>query len=243
MVDEIDNLKKMFMPVLLVFAVSFIFLMTFNIRKEHVMGINLVLPLPAIDSVSLSLFNKIQHDLLPKDMKILITNPINALLVQIDISLVFAFLVSLPILLYRVTSYLAPALRKHEKRLVVIFIVPSALLFLSGCVLGYLFLVPAILKLMNSYVILLNAATYFEINKFISFVLGFTFLSGVAFMLPVFMKLSGGIGIHRRFWGKNFKYALAVIVIMAFVVTPDIMTMVLVSAVLISLYALGYFLS
>src|SRR5712692_10167634 len=98
MVSEIDDLKGVLMPWLVVFAILFIFLLTFNIKKEQIMGHTIFLPMPTIDSLSLSLFQKIQHDLLPRDIKILITDPLNVLLVQVNVSLFFAFLISLPIL-------------------------------------------------------------------------------------------------------------------------------------------------
>lgn len=240
---EIENLKKTLMPAIWIFAFIFIFLMAFKIEQEQIMGVQIYLPVPAIDSVSLSVFNRIQHDLLPKDIKILIIDPIHALLVQINISMFFAFLVSMPILLYRIVSYLKPALHNHEKRIVTTFITPCVLLFLLGSAFGYFFLVPSIFRLLNSYTIVLNAITYYEINKFISFVILFTFLSGVAFTLPVFMKLSVNFGINKKFWLKNLKYALILIVSVSFVLAPDLTTMFLVSGVLLSLYALGYYLS
>lgn len=234
MVQEIDTLKKTLFPAVLVFALSFIILMVFKFDP---------LPHPAIDSISLSIFNKIQHDLLPKDIKILITDPLHALLVQIDISLFFAFLISLPVLLYQTTNYLAPALRKNEKRVVQTFVVPTAVLFFLGCFVGYYFLVPSVIKLLNSYAVFLNATTYFEINKFISFVILFTFITGVAFTMPVLMKLLAMLGVDRSFWVKNIKLALLIIAVVAFILTPDLTTMFLVSSVLLSLYALGYYLS
>lgn len=233
--QEIDILRKTFMPVLLVFAVTFIFLMAFKIQNG--------IPVPAIDSVSLSIFNKIQHDLLPPNIKILVTDPVHALLVQIDISFFFAFLISFPILLYRAVFYLSPALHQAEKKLLRTFILPFAFLFTLGSVAGYYFLVPAILRLLNSYTAVLNATTYYEVNKFISFVILFTFLSGVAATLPIFMKLSVKFGMNKEFWSKNLKYAFILILAVAFVLTPDLTTMFLVSVVLMSLYALGYFLT
>ena len=235
MAGEIDDLRKTFMPALWVFGIIFIFLMAFKIQNG--------IPVPSIDSVSLLIFNKIQHDLLPPNIKILITDPLHAVLVQIDISFFFAFMISLPILIYRTVFYLSPALHQNEKRMLRTFVIPFALLFLGGSIAGYYFLVPAILRLLNSYTTVLNATTYYEVNKFISFVILFTFLSGVAFTLPIFMKISSSFGIRKDFWAKNIKYALIFIVGIAFVLAPDLTTMFLVSFVLMSLYALGYFLS
>ncbi len=244
MVQEIDELKGVLMPWLVVFAVLFTFLLAFTIKKEQIMGYTIFLPVPAIDSLSLSLFQKIQHDLLPRNIKILITNPLDALLVQINVSLFFSFLISFPILLYRMVLYLSPALHKNERKTIMILVFPAVLLFLFGCIFSYFFLIPSTIKLFSLYLVSLNAATYFEINKFISFVLGFTLVSAVAFVLPIFMKILSGFGItSRAFWRKNFKYVFIAIIVFSVVIAPDIVTMFILSLILIALYALGYFLS
>ena len=243
MTEEIDDFRKTLMPAIWIFAIAFIFLMAFKITHEKIFGVNIFLPVPAIDSVSMTIFNKIQHDLLPNNIKILITDPVHALLVQVNISLFFAFLISLPIFLFRLTKYLNPALHKNEQEVLATFALPSAILFIIGSAIGYAFLVPAILRLLNFYTTVLNATTYYEINKFVSFVILFTFLSGVAFTLPVFMKLSVRFGVNKSFWSKNIKYVLILILAISFVLTPDLTTMLLVSGVLLSLYALGYYLS
>lgn len=240
---ELTNLRRAFYPAILSFAAIFIFLMAFRIAAVPVGGFHLYLPIPAFDSVSLSIFNRIQSDLLPSNIKVLVTDPIHALLVQIDISLFFAFVVTLPILLYRVFTYLRPALRDGERQLVKTFIIPTAGLFVIGCLIGYFFLVPAVLRLLNDYAQFLSASTYFEINRFISFVLSLTFVSGLAFTLPSVMKILSRIGLGRAFWRRHLKFAVVGSLAIAFLVAPDLMTMIFVAGVLLSLYALGYYVS
>lgn len=243
MASEIESLRKALMPAIWVFLAVFLFLVAFKIEHIIAWGLSLFFPIPALDSISLSIFNKIQHDLLPQGIKILVTDPVHALLVQIDISLFFAFIVSLPILLFQTVKYVSPALKDNERELLSKLALPTGGLFLLGCVMGYYFIVPSILKLLNSYTTVLNAATYFEINKFISFVLLFTFLSGIAFTLPILMKLLVKLGIDKRFFLKNFKFALIFVLAISFVIAPDLTTMFIVSAMMMSLYLFGYYLS
>lgn len=244
MVQEINELKKVFVPWVTIFTVAFVFLLAFNIKKEQVLGYSVFLPIPELNSLSLSLFQKIQHDLLPSGIKVLVTSPLNALMVQLNVSLFFAFLISLPILLYRVVSYLSPALYKREKKTLVALIMPSVLLFVGGCIFGYIFIIPSTIRLLSVYLVSLNAASYFEINKFISFVLGFTFVCGLSFVLPIFMRTLSSIGaVDRVFWVKNFKYFLLGIVVFSIIIAPDITSMVVLSFILISLYTLGFILS
>ena len=99
---------------------------------------------------------------------------------------------------------------------------------------------------MNVYISSLDVATYFEINEFISFVLALTLASGLAFMLPIFMRTLSSLGIvESSFWIRNFKYSLIAIVIFTAIITPDGtgVTMLMLSIPLISLYLLGWLLS
>lgn len=195
---------------------------------------------------SMSLFQKIYVDLVPQDIKLLVTNPLNPFFIQIQVTLFFAFLLSLPILSLRVMNYLSPALYPREKRAILGSLIPAFLLFVSGCVFSYFLLIPMTLKIMNSYNSALNATTYFEINQFITFALVAILVSGVGFMLPIFMKTLSSLGIvNSRVWTSNFKFSLIAIVIATAIITPDGtgVTMLILSIPLIILYLIGCFIS
>jgi len=196
---------------------------------------------------SLTLFQKIYSDLVPANIKILVTNPLNLFFIQIKVSAFFAFLFSLPFLLYRIVRYLSPALYVHERKIIKGFILPSVLLFTLGGLFAYFLLVPLTLKILNSYVLGLSSAeTYFEINQFVTFALFAIFLSGISFILPVFMRTLSLLGlVNPKTWMKNFKYSLIAIVILSAIITPDGtgITMLMLSIPLVSLYLAGYALS
>lgn len=234
MVQEIDEIRKNLFFWLVTFIAVAAFLFFFNIKEG--------LPQISTNSLSLTLFQKIYSDLVPQNIKLLVTNPLNVLLIQIQVSLFFAFILSSPLLLYKVVNYLFPALYKHEKKAVIESLVPSALLFVLGTLFAYFLLVPTTLKVMNSYSLALSATTYFEINQFITFALLAILVSGVSFMLPIFMKTLSVLGIvESRVWLSNFKYSLIAIAMLTAIITPDGtgVTMLMLSLPLISLYLLG----
>ena len=188
-------------------------------------------------------FEIIQHDLLPKEMQLIVTNPLNALLVQIEITVFLAFVVSLPLLLYKIISYLSPALRKREKKIIVNAILPSMAFFALGISFAYFLLIPSTFEIMNSYVFSVNALPFFEINEFVSMVIALTLATGFLFLLPVFMKVLNALEIvDKPFWISNFKYAFIMFLIFSAIITPDGtgMTMLLLSLPLTSLYFLGW---
>lgn len=235
---EINEMIKSLFSWLVIFVFVGLFLFFFNIRGGF--------PIVSTDSLSLTIFQKIYSDLVPSNIKLLVVNPLNVILIQIQVSLFFAFILSSPILIYKLVRYLSPALYRHEKKAVLESLVPSVALFILGTLFAYFLLVPMTLRIMNSYNLALNATTYFEINQFITFALVAILVSGVSFMLPIFMKTLSFLGIvNRRVWLANFKYSLIAIVIFTAIITPDGtgVTMLMLSLPLIFLYLLGCFLS
>lgn len=226
MLNEFNVIIKHIFPWIAVFFISFI--LTFSL------------------GLSSKFFLRIKHDLLPNGMQLIVTNPMNALLVQIEISLFLSFLISLPYLLYKIISYISPALYRHEKKTIIKAIIPSVSLFVMGALFAYFVLIPATFKIMNFYVLSAGVIPFFEINEFVSMVIAITLGTGIMFLLPVFMKILNMLGlVDKSFWIKNFKYALIVFLIFSAIITPDGtgITMLMLSLPLTFLYFVGYFFS
>jgi sec-independent protein translocase protein TatC len=69
---------------------------------------------------------------LPEGTKLIATNVISPFLVPLKITLMAAFLVALPYVLYQVWAFVAPGLYSHEKKLVLPLVVSSTLLFFAA---------------------------------------------------------------------------------------------------------------
>jgi sec-independent protein translocase protein TatC len=102
--------------------------------------------------------------------------------------------VALPIILWQMWGFFAPAFQKHVQRRVVGFSLIAGLLFASGIAFGYyIVLKPAIGFLTNydssHFNILIQAKSYYE---FVTLVL---IAMGVIFLLPIFVLALARIGI------------------------------------------------
>ena len=62
---------------------------------------------------------------LPDGTKLIATNVISPILVPLKITLMAAFLIALPVVLYQVWAFVAPGLYSHEKKLVMPLVVSS----------------------------------------------------------------------------------------------------------------------
>src|SRR5512146_1718132 len=76
---------------------------------------------------------------LPKGTTLIATNVISPFMVPLKITLMAAFLVALPIVLYQVWAFVAPGLYSHEKRLVLPLVISSTVLFFAGVAFCYFF--------------------------------------------------------------------------------------------------------
>jgi len=80
-----------------------------------------------------------------------------------------------------------------------------------------------------------------SVGRFVNFVTIFVLAFGVIFELPVFMIFSAGVGVSRKVFEKNRRYAILVIAILAALLTPtpDIVNMSLMGGPLYLLYEAG----
>ncbi|HYP43293.1 MAG TPA: twin-arginine translocase subunit TatC, partial [Candidatus Nitrosocosmicus sp.] len=121
-------------------------------------------------------------------------------------------------------------------------IVPITILFLTGIFFSFFIAIPVILTFLYQYGQSLGILSFLSINEFVSFVLQFFIAFGISFQLPLIMYIITLTGlISTRFWLKNFRYALIVIVIFGAVITPDGsgLTMWFISIPMLLLYLLG----
>ncbi len=233
--NESQQFGKKILSWLWIFITVFVFFFGFGIKNG--------IPRPSYDSTSALFFKKIQQDLLIKEIELITINPLDALWAQIGISLFLAFIITFPILFYKIASFFSSALRPKEKRAILKAFIPSVILFIFGCVFAYYFLIPAIFKFLYHYVLAIGAKPFFEISQFVSLVLTLTLVVGILFLIPVFMVLLTRLGIvGSDIWKNNWHYAILIFLILAAIITPDGtgITMILLALPLITLYGIGY---
>jgi sec-independent protein translocase protein TatC len=97
-----------------------------------------------------------------------------------------ALLIALPICMWQLWSFLAPAMQEHSQRIVVGFAGLAAVLLAGGIVFGYFVALPAAVHFLTNYDhqrfnIQIRARDYY------SFVITVLFAVGVVFELPIFV--------------------------------------------------------
>jgi sec-independent protein translocase protein TatC len=88
---------------------------------------------------------------LPQGTTLIATNVISPFLVPLKITLMAAFLLALPFVLYQVWAFVAPGLYSHEKRLVLPLVVSSTILFLAGIAFCYFLVFGRVFTFIQSF--------------------------------------------------------------------------------------------
>lgn len=199
---------------------------------------------PTDHSISVMVFNKIRHDLLPSNVELLATNPMSGFTTQVLLSAMLGFLASTPYFIYKIINYLKPALTMEERKAVFWTVIPFTLLFFSGALFSYVVLIPMTFKILYPFATSLGVVPFFHIDEFASYVFGMMMAVGIIFLLPIFMALLSGFRlIPPPFWLEKQKFASLLFLIVSAIITPDGtgVTMILLFIPLLSLYYLGYF--
>jgi sec-independent protein translocase protein TatC len=181
---------------------------------------------------------------LPQGGQMIATDVAGAFLVPMKVTLMVAFLIALPYVLYQIWAFVAPGLYSHEKRLALPLVIASVVLFFTGMSFAYFVVFPTVFGFINKFAPT-GVAVMTDIDKYLSFVLS-TFLAfGVTFEVPVVVIVLVKIGIVSV---EKLREIRPYVIVGAFVVgavftPPDVMSQFMLAVPLWLLYELGILLA
>ncbi|NYI02961.1 twin-arginine translocase subunit TatC [Cupriavidus plantarum] len=192
-----------------------------------------------------NLFARPLMESLPKGGKMIVTDVTGSFFVPMKVTLLVAFLIALPWVLYQIWQFVAPGLYQHEKKLIMPLVSSSYLLFLCGVAFAYFLVFPTVFHFMAHYNAPLGAEMSTDIDKYLSFAMT-TFLAfGITFEVPVVVVVLVRFGVVELAKLKQIRpYVIVGAFIIAAVVTPpDVLSQLLLAVPLIALYELGLILA
>ena len=152
--------------------------------------------------------------------RLVYTHPGDGFSIMMQTSILVGIVVALPVIIYQVWLFLAPALHRHEKRVAVPVILGAVLLFIAGAALAWYFVLPLTLKFLSSvgdeaFDSMITASEYF------GFVSTMVLAMGAVFELPIAVLLLSAFGlVTPHFLSKFRKYALIGSYVVAAIITP-----------------------
>src|ERR687891_413602 len=85
------------------------------------------------------------------DGKLIVTSPTEPVMIVFKLGFLVGLVLASPVILWQLWAFLAPALYEREKRALVPSLFVGLVLFLTGAVLAYLFVVPQALRVLFSF--------------------------------------------------------------------------------------------
>jgi sec-independent protein translocase protein TatC len=177
---------------------------------------------------------------LPQGATMIATNVISPFLVPLKITLLAAFMLALPVVLYQVWAFVAPGLYSHEKRLVLPLVISSTLLFLIGVAFCYFFVFGQVFKFIQSFAPKSITAAP-DIEAYLGFVMNMFIAFGAAFEVPVVVVVLARMGIVTVEKLKEFRgyFIVLAFVIAAIITPPDVVSQLALAIPMCLLYELG----
>ncbi|MBR0573005.1 MULTISPECIES: twin-arginine translocase subunit TatC [Pasteurellaceae] len=177
---------------------------------------------------------------LPSGATMIATNVATPFFTPIKLTLVVAVFLSVPYILYQIWAFVAPALYKHEKRLVYPLLVSSTLLFYVGVAFAYYVVFPLVFGFLTSTTPEgVTMAT--DIASYLDFILTIFLAFGVCFEVPVAIILLCWAGVTTV---KDLKAKRPYIIVIAFVIgmlltPPDMFSQTLLAIPMVLLFEVG----
>jgi sec-independent protein translocase protein TatC len=166
-------------------------------------------------------------------------------IIRAKASLIAGLFIGLPIIVYEIWKYIAPAINIKDRKFIGGSVVAAVFLMYTGILLTYFFLLPIAIQMLLSF----TPETMNSIigaSKYVNFVMFFCFAMGLMCELPILIMILTKLGIITpKLLISKRKYAIVLIWIFAAILTPgpDVLSQTLVAVPVMLLYEISIIIS
>lgn len=177
---------------------------------------------------------------LPVGSKMIATGVITPFLIPVKVTLLIAFVIALPWVLYQMWAFVAPGLYTHEKKLIAPLVISSSMLFIAGVAFCYFLVFGVVFRFVNNFAPK-SIAVAPDIDSYFGFVMTMFIAFGLTFEVPIVVVVLVRMGLVTV---EKLRQIRPYVVVGAFVVAavvtpPDIMSQLLLAVPLCLLYEVG----
>jgi sec-independent protein translocase protein TatC len=178
---------------------------------------------------------------LPPGSALIYTNPSGGFSFWFDITLIAGLVLSAPFVMYQVWSFIAPGLYASEKKIVVPFVLLTAVGTVCGVLFGNYVLFPGMMKFFSAFSskhLVMMPAINDTFDHYVTMMIGMV----VVFQMPTLVYFLARLRlVTARFLWRHFGHAILVIFIVAALLTssPDAWNQTLFALPMIGLYLIS----
>jgi sec-independent protein translocase protein TatC len=181
---------------------------------------------------------------LPVGSKLIATGVISPFLVPMKVTLLLAFMLALPWVLYQVWAFIAPGLYAHEKRLIAPLVISSSALFVGGVAFCYFLVFGRVFKFISDFAPK-SISVQPDIESYLDFITSMSLAFGITFEVPIVVIVLVRMGIVTV---EQLKAVRSYVIVGAFVVAaivtpPDVVSQFSLAIPMWLLYELGLLLA
>lgn len=181
---------------------------------------------------------------LPLNQHMIATQVASSFFVPLELTFYVALFLGIPLFLYQLWAFVAPALYRHEKKLIWPLLLLSIVLFYLGVGFAYFIILPIIFKFLLQTIpagILLSP----DIASYLDFTLKLLGVFGLIFEVPMLVVLLIWIGLVTRAQLIRFRpYAIVSAFVLGMLLgPPDVISQTLFALPLWLLFEIGIFLA
>ena len=162
-------------------------------------------------------------------------------MLHIKSSLVGAFVVAFPYLIWELWLFVKPALPPYQRKQSIRYVVETPVWFIIGLLFGYYVISPLAINFLGNYTVSDQISNIIDVGSFMSTVLGVSFAGAIAFQLPLLIRLLATLGIIGSESMRQYrKLAVVVLLVFSAVITPpDVVSQILIFVPCYALYEYG----
>ena len=205
-----------------------------------VMGFILVLRFGVLD-ILIDPYYAVMED----EVKLVFLSPTEPFFLILKVGILGGLVLSSPIIIYQIWSFLSPALERQEKRAIIPALYLGVVLFAAGVAMSYYMALPVTLRFL-----LFFAEGYFDqmlqAGPYLGFVTKLLMAFGILFELPVVIMILSALGlVTPAFLREKRRHAIVIITVLASFLSPgDVVTVTaMMMAPLVLLYEFSILLS
>jgi len=171
--------------------------------------------------------------------------PFGQLFLYVQVSIVIGIVASLPNIFYQLWQFIAPALKKRERKYILWIVFFSTFCFLAGIAFAYFVMLPLAMKFAAQFGTS-EISNEFAIDEYMSIIISVMLAAGVVFELPMISFFLSKLGILTpKFMRTYRRHAIVIILVLSAFLTPgaDPVSQVILAVPLVLLYEISIFIS